>query len=145
MCRDHHQPYELFQDINRIHEEKYHPCPRWVVLSSATLLPSLQHKLVCVLCYTWSSLLSNICSSLPWNITTFYVKNVMGISPPFKITSYSNTSRHLRSFLGPRVVSNRNTGNWTLMCEFKTSSNPIALKWMVDSFLLILLFIKSPF
>ena len=26
MCHDHRQPYELFQDINRIHDEKYHPC-----------------------------------------------------------------------------------------------------------------------
>ena len=60
MCRDHHQPYELVLDINRIHEEKYHPCPRRVVLSSATLLPSLQHKLVRILCCTLSSLLPSI-------------------------------------------------------------------------------------
>ena len=81
---DHHQPFELFQDINWIHDEKYHPCPRWFVLSLTTLLPSLEHKLVRVLCYTLSSLLSTIWSSLPWSITIFYVRNVVRISQPLK-------------------------------------------------------------
>ena len=58
--------------------------PRWFVLSSTTLLPSLQHKLVRVLCYTLSSLLSSICFSLPWSITIFYVRDVVRISPPLK-------------------------------------------------------------
>ena len=40
MCRDHHQHSELFQDINRIHDEKYNPSPRWFMLSSITFLPS---------------------------------------------------------------------------------------------------------
>ena len=48
-------------------------------------------------------------------------------------------------FLGPRVVSNRNTDNWTMMCEFKIPSNPIALKWMVNNSILSLLVIESPF
>ena len=99
MCRGHHQPYELVLDINRIHEEKYHPCPRRVMLSSATLLPSLQHKLAHILCCTLSSLLSNICSSLPWSITIFYVKNVVRISPPLKNSWYGETSHHHHSFL----------------------------------------------
>ena len=38
--------FDPFQDINWIHDEKYPPCPRWFVLSSTTLLPSVQHKLV---------------------------------------------------------------------------------------------------
>ena len=46
ICRDHHQHFDPFQDINWIHDEKYPPCPRWFVLSSTTLLPSVQHKLV---------------------------------------------------------------------------------------------------
>ena len=62
--------------------------PRWFVLSLTTLLPSVQHKLVCVLCYTLSSLLSSICSSLPWSITIFYVRNVVRISPPLKNSWY---------------------------------------------------------
>ena len=99
ICHGHHQHSELFQDINWIHDEKYHPCPRWFVLSSTTRLPSVQHKLVRVLCYTLRSLLSSICSSLPWNITTFYVKNVVVILPPLENSWYSNISRHLRSFL----------------------------------------------
>ena len=44
-----------------------------------------------------------------------------------------DTSCHICSVLGPRVVSNRKTDNWTMMCDFKTSSNPIALKLMVDN------------
>ena len=62
ICRDHHQHLDSFLDINWIHDEKYHPCPRWFVLSSTTLMPPLQHKLVRVLCYTLSSLLSSLCS-----------------------------------------------------------------------------------
>ena len=89
-------------------------------------------KLVPVLCYTLSSLLSSICSSLPWSITIFYVKNVMRITPPLKNSWYKWYLSPSPFFLGPRVVSNRKTDNWTWMCEFKTSSDPIALKLMVD-------------
>ena len=48
-----------------------------------------------------------------------------------RILDTRDTSCHIRSFLGPRVVSNQKTDNWTMMCDFKTSSNPIALKLMV--------------
>ena len=132
MCRGHNQPYELVLDINRIHEEKYHPCPRRVVLSSTTFLPSPQHKLVHILCCILISLLSNLCYVLPWSITIFYVKDIVRISPPLENSWYSNTSRHLHLFTDPRVVANRKTDNGTMMCDFKTSSNPIALKLMVD-------------
>ena len=97
-CRD-HQHSELIQDIKWIHDETYHSCPRWIVLSSTTLLPSHQHKLVHVWCYTLSSLLSSNCSSLPWSITIFYVKNVTRITPPLKNSWYSDTSHHHHSFL----------------------------------------------
>ena len=73
--------------------------PRWFVLSSTTLLPSLQHKLVRVLCYTWRSVLSSNYSSLPWSITIFDVKNVVSITPPLKNSWYSDTSHHHHSFL----------------------------------------------
>ena len=126
ICCDHHQHFNSFQDTNRIQDVKYHPCPRWFVLSSTILLPSAQHKLVRVLCYTLSSLLSSICASLPGSVTVFYVKDVVRISPPLKNSCYSDASCHHNSFLGPRV-------EWTLLCEFKNSSNPIALKLMVDS------------
>ena len=39
-------------------------------------------KLVLVLRYTLSSLLSDVCYTLPWSITIVYVKNVVRISPP---------------------------------------------------------------
>ena len=145
MCRDHHQHSELFQDINWIHDEKYHPCPRWFVLSSTTLLPSLQHKLVRVLGYTLSSLLSNICSSLAWNITTFYVKNVVGISPPLENSWYKWYFSPSQFLLGPRVVYNRNADKWTMMCKFKASSNHIACKLLNNSYILCVLVIESPF
>ena len=66
-------------------------------------------------------------------LPSLFVKNVVRISPPLNNSWYHNTSCHLRSFLGPRIVFNRNTDNWAMTCEFKTSSNPIALKWMGDS------------
>ena len=97
--------------------------PRWFVLSSTTLLPSLWHKLIHVLCCTLSSLLFSFCCFLPWSITIFDVKDVVRIAPPI-ISWNSNTSRHLCSFLGPRVVSTRNTDNWTMMCEYETSGSP---------------------
>ena len=125
MCRAHHQHSELFQDINGIHDEKDHPCPRWLVLSSTTLLPFLQHKLVLVLCYTLSSLLSSNCSSLHWSITIFYVKNVVRVSPPLKNSWYSDASHHHNSSLGPRV-------EWTMLWEFNISSN-LATSELVDN------------
>ena len=74
--------------------------PRWFELSSATFLPPPpQHKLVHNLCCTLVSLLSSNCSSLPWSITIFYVKKVVRIAPPLKISWYSDTSHHHHSFL----------------------------------------------
>ena len=58
--------------------------PQWFVLTLTTLLPSVQHKLIRVLCYTLRSLLSDICSSFPWIDTTYYVKNVVVILPPLE-------------------------------------------------------------
>ena len=99
MCRNHHLHSELLQDINRIRDEKYHPCPSMIVLSSTTFLPSPQHKLVHVLCYTLSSLLSSLCSSLSWSITIFYVKNVLRFVPPLESSWCSATSHHHHSFM----------------------------------------------
>ena len=49
-----------------------------------------------------------------------------------RILDTGDTFCHIRSFLGLRVISNRKTDNRTMMCDFKTSSNPIASKLMVD-------------
>ena len=76
-CRG-HQHSELIQDINWIHDEKYHPCPRWIVLSSTTLLPSHQHKLVHAWCYTLSSLLPSIWSSLPRKYCHLFLSRMCG-------------------------------------------------------------------
>ena len=132
VCHDHHQHFDPFQDINWIHDEKYHPCPRWFVLSSTTLFPSIQHKLVRVLCYTLSSMLSSLCYVLPWSITIFMSRMSWEFHHLLRDLDTGDTSCHIHSFLGPHVVSNRKTDNWTMMCDFKTSSNPIALKLMID-------------
>ena len=66
-------------------------------------------QLVRVLYYTLRPLLSSICSSLPWSITIFYVKDVVRNSPPLRILDTSDTYHHHHSFLGPRVVYNRDT------------------------------------
>ena len=42
------QHFDSFQDINRIHDEKYQPRPSTIVLSSTTSLTSCQHIPVCV-------------------------------------------------------------------------------------------------
>ena len=101
MCRDHHQHSELFQDINRIHDGKYHPCPSMICVIIDNILTFPQRKLVRVLCYT---LLSNICSPLPWSITILYVKKVVIIAPPLKNSLYSDTSHHHHSFLVPVLI-----------------------------------------
>ena len=107
--------------------------PRWFLFSSTTLLPSVQHNLF-VFCVNLEipatqQLIFLTSEVLP----SLFVKNVVRISPPLNNSWYLNTSCHLRSFLGPRIVFNRNTDNGAMTCEFKTSSNPIALKWMGDS------------
>ena len=64
-------------------------------------------------------LVTQHCSSLPWIIIIFYIKDAVRNAPPLKNSFNSITSRHLRSFLGPRVVSNRNTGYRTLRVNSK--------------------------
>ena len=84
------------------------------------------------------------CSSLPWNITTFYVKNVVGISPPLKNSWYSDTSHPHHSFLVPVLFL---TGILTieLWCVNSKLLETLLLWSEWSSFILILLFIKSPF
>ena len=127
-CRDHHQHFELFQDISRnsgweisslplddlcYHRQRY--CP-----------PSKSDLIM-----LWSSFLSSLCYVLHWSITVLHVKDVVRIAPPLKNSWYSNTSRHLHSFPGSRVDSNRGTNKWTVLFGFCPSSNPIPLKLMV--------------
>lgn len=125
ICDDHHQHSVFFQDINQILDGKYHPCPSMIVLSWTTFLPSQQHRLVRVWCYTLSSLLSSSCSSLPWNINISYVLNVVRISPPLENSWYSDASHHHNSSIGPRV-------EWTLLWEFNISSN-LATSELMDN------------
>ena len=84
--------------INRIHDEKCPPCPRWFLLSSTTPLTSFQVQ-ACP-CYG-CNLLSSLYYVLPWSITVFYVKNVVRIAPPLINSWYSDTSRHHRSSWSP--------------------------------------------
>ena len=145
MCRDHHEHSELFQDINQIHDVKYHPCPRWFVLSSTILLPFVQQKLVRVWCYTLISLLSSLWYVLPWSITICYVKNVVRIPPPLNNSWYKQYFTPSPFFLDPHVDSNRGTNKWMVLLGFYTSSNPISLKLMtVGYWITILTLIMLP-
>ena len=79
--------------------------PRWFLFSSTTLLPSVQHNLFvfCVnLEITATQQLIFLTSEV---LPSLFVKNVVRISPPLNNSWYLNTSCHLRSFLGPRIVS----------------------------------------
>ena len=91
MCRDHHQHFWALPGYQEFMMRNTILAPRWFVLSLATFLLSLQHKLVHVLCCTLRSLLSNLCYVLPWSIANFYVKNVLGNSPPLRILDTSDT------------------------------------------------------
>ena len=106
-CRDHHQHSELFQDIYRILDEKYHPCPRWFVLSSTILLPSIQHKLVRVLCCTLSSLLSNYVMFYLGVLPYFMSKMLWEFHHLLRNSCCSDASRHHHSFLVPVLVLTR--------------------------------------
>ena len=115
--------------------------PRWIVLSSTTLLPSHQHKLVHVWCYTLSSLLSSNCSSLPWSITILYVKNVLRFVPPLENSWHRNTSHHHHSFLVPVLIP---TSERCCLDSFLLAT---LLFFEVNGrkFILRLLIIESPF
>ena len=99
MRRDHHQHSELFQDINRIRDEKYHPCPSMICVIIDNILAFPQHKLVHLLCCTLISLLSGLGYVLPCSIIVFCIKNVVSIAPPLKNSWYSDTSHHHHSLL----------------------------------------------
>ena len=83
MHPDHQQHSKLFQDINQIHDDKYHRCPSMICVIIDNIIDFPPNtKLVLVLRCTLSSLLSDLCYALPWSITIVYVKNVVRISPP---------------------------------------------------------------
>ena len=71
-CRDHHQHPELLQGIDRMHDEKYHPCTLdGLHYHRHHCLPSLQHKRVHVLCCSSSSLLIHLMS--PSTLEYYYL------------------------------------------------------------------------
>ena len=137
MCRDHHEHCESFQNIDWIHDEKDHPFPWWFVLSSATLLPSLQHKLVRVVVVPW----------VPGNPTC--LMSYLGVLPSFmsrRLWEFHHLLRildiviHLAvyiQFLVPMLILTEVPTNERWCVKFKTSSNPIACKLMNDSSFLV--------
>ena len=109
VCRGHHQHFDPFQDINWIHDEKCHPRPMviWVTIDNIfTFLSSL----TCT-CYG-CNLLSSSYYILPWRITTFLSRMLWEFHHLLRIL-VSVILHHHHSFLGPRVVPNRNTDRWT--------------------------------
>ena len=88
MCHDHHQPYELFQDINWVHDEKYHPCRD-------------------DLCYLWPlyCLLFNtnlfVFCVIPWvPCYPAFVLLYLGVLPSFNIKDVVRTTAPLNGVLG---------------------------------------------
>ena len=104
MCRDHHQHSELFQNINQIHDENYHPCPSMICVVFDYFLTFFPTQ-TCSCCgCTLSSWKSNLSYVLPWSITIFYDKVVLRIAPPPKNSLNSDTSHHHQSFLVPVLI-----------------------------------------
>ena len=102
--------------------------PRWFVLSSTTLLPSLQHKLVRVLCYTLSSLLPSI------------VLLYLGILPPF-MSRMSWEFHHLLRILGMVILLTITILSWVLVLI--PTGVPTSGRCCLDSALLATLLLWS--
>ena len=132
MCRDHCQQFDFFQVVCR---------------NSGWEIPSLPLDDLCyhrpLDCLPFNTNLFVFCV-VPWDpCYPAFVLLYLGVLPSFmsrmlwefhhllRILDAGDTVCHTRSFLGPRVVTNRKTDNWTWTCDFKTSSNPLALKLMV--------------
>ena len=131
MCCEHHQHSELFQDIYRILDEKYHLCPRWFVLSSTILLSSFHHKLVHVedaTCYRacimfYLEVLPSFMSGMWWEFQ--HLLRILDIEILLP----------LRSYPGLCVVSNWITDLWTVIGEFKLVATLLLWsEWSIVSF-----------
>ena len=130
ICRDHHilTPSRIsikFMMTSTI------LAPRWFVLSSTTLLLSLQHKLVRVLCYTFSSMLPSIVllylgilppfmSRMSWEFHHLLI--ILGIMIRHTITILYWVARslgvaHHSSIVGFPVRNNTGTKEWTDMAR----------------------------
>ena len=101
MCRNHHLHSEPLRDINRIRDEKYHPCPSMIVLSSTTFLPSPNTNLFmfCVIpwvpCYPafvllYLGVLPSFMSRMFWDL--FHLLRVLGVVLLLTITILSWSS-----------------------------------------------------
>ena len=125
---DHLQHFDFFRDVKCVHDENtllalddfyYHRQHPWLpfITNLSTLWIQLALQLVLCSALKYYCLLCRECCG--------------GIAPPlrnFSVWWYFSLSPF---FLGPRVVFNRDTNMLTMLFEFCTSSNPIALKLMV--------------
>ena len=93
------------QDINWFHDEKYHPCPRWFVLTSTTRLPSTNLFVFCVIpwdpCYPafvllYLGVLPSFMSRMSWGL--LHLLRILGIS---------DTYHHHHSFSVPVLILTR--------------------------------------
>ena len=115
-CRDHHQHFDSFQDFNGILDDKCHPRSLVIWVTINIILTCLSSQ-TCS-CYG-CNLLSSLYYDLPCSITAFLSRMSWEFHHLLCILGTSDTSCHLWSFLGPRVVINRKTDNWTMLCHFK--------------------------
>ena len=85
MCRDHHQHSELLQGINRMHVEKYHPCPLMIVLSSASLFTFPPTQTCSCFVLSLKSLAIQLTLSSTLEYYHLYVKDVVRIAHVLRI------------------------------------------------------------
>ena len=99
MCRDHHQHPKLFQDIYRILDGQYHPCPSMirVIIDHFIAFRSTQ-TCSCFVLYLEILAIQHL-FFFTLEYYHLYVKNVVRISPPLKNSWYGETSHHHHSFL----------------------------------------------
>ena len=130
---DHHQHSEFLQDINCIHDEKYHPCPLiiCVIIGNILAFPSTQTCSCFVLYLEILAIQLMLCSTL--ECCYLLCQECHGKFTTLKNSWYKWYLLTSPFFSWSPCYSNQKTDNRTMMCEFKTSSNPIALKLMVDS------------
>ena len=138
ICHDHHQHSEFLQDINWIHDEKYHPCPSMicVIIGNILAFPSIQTCSCFVLYLEILVIQLMLCSTLEYcyllcqechgKFTT--IKNSWYKWYLFNITIL---------FLVPVLFLTEVPTNELWCVKFKTSSNPIACKLMNDSSFLV--------
>ena len=113
-----HRHSELIQNINWIHDEKYHPCPSMicVIIGNILAFPSTQTCSCFVLYLEILATQLMLCSTLEY--CYLLCQECHGKFTTLKNSWYKWYLLTSPFFFGPCVVSNRNTDKWSVMCKF---------------------------